>query len=643
VTVAIVGAASLLQGQLRQALPDTSLFAFTEPAAALDHIKRYAIDVVIWATPNTGDAEDFVRSVREVAPTSVTVVVADGDDEKVSADFVLPEAHTLQQLGQVLRRAFERHRLLQEITSLRTHAAVIPEPRAETPMSFAPPASDRLLKEFTRILAAGFDLPRTLEMFVDGVVELLRPARVALLLPDQQRGVYRVRVHRGLVPQIAESVRLAADRGLGHWLAVEGRPARVGDVLDPRVVRDLALLQGNLAVPLLARGDLVAILVVGPPLVRNAYAAHEVETLFDLASHLASAVHGITLHQRLQSANQFNAEILEHMASGVVTIGADERIGILNRRAAEILDLEPRTVVGEDLRALPSPLGDMLYETLTAGRAKPTSEIRLALRGLWLQVSTYPVQGERAGAVLVFDDLTAQKELAERKRETELLDLLTRVIARIADEIKNPLVSINTFMELIGERFDDADFRREFSGVVSRDVRRLVQVFEKLTGLVAGSDFNFSTLDIHTVVEQMIATVEATEEIGRPPVAIHFTREPAPLLVKVDPGQLRKALSYLVWYLAHHSPERTTVSVSIGRKADDHGPDDVRVSVSSRTAEVPAGELERIFDPVRMVQENVIDIGPAVSQRIVEALGGRLELRHARHDIGFVVHLPASV
>jgi nitrogen-specific signal transduction histidine kinase len=639
-TVAIVGTTDVWRERVHLALPDASVFAFADPASALDHIKRYAIDVVLWATPNGGNAEEFVRSVREVAPSSVTVVVADGEDEKVSADFVLPEVHTHQQLAQVLRRAFERHRLLQEITSLRAQVHAAPEPRVE---SAAPPASDRLLKEFTRILAAGFDLPRTLEMFVDGVIELMRPARVALLLPDRQRGTYRVRVHRGLVPQIAESVRLAADRGLGQWLAVEGRPARVGDLSDPQVTRDLALLQGAMAVPLLARGDLVAILVVGPPLVRSAYAAHEVETLFDLASHLASAMHGITLHQRLQQANQFNAEILEHMASGVVTIGADERIGILNRRAAEILDLDSRVVVGEDLRALPSPLGDMLFETLSTGRARATGEIRLALRGLWLQVSTYPVQGEKPGAVLVFDDLTAQKELAERKREAEQLDLLTRVIARIADEIKNPLVSINTFMELIGERFDDPDFRREFSGVVSRDVRRLVQVFEKLTGLVTGGDLNFSTVDIHGVVEQAVAAIEAADDPGRKPVAVHITREPAELLVKADPAQLRKALSYLVWYLAHHSPERTTVSVSIGRKADDPGPDDVRVSVSSRTAELPAGELERLFDPVRMVQENVIDIGPAVSQRIVEALGGRLELRHTRHDVGFVVHLPASV
>ena len=53
-------------------------------------------------------------------------------------------------------------------------------------------------------------------------------------------------------------------------------------------------------------------------------------------------------------------------------------------------------------------------------------------------------------------------------------------------------------------------------------------------------------------------------------------------------------------------------------------------------------EVEGLFDPVRMVQENLIDIGPAVSQRIVEALGGRLSLRHSRHDLAFVMRLPAA-
>src|SRR5207245_11289926 len=92
-----------------------------------------------------------------------------------------------------------------------------------------------------------------------------------------------------------------------------------------------------------------------------------------------------------------------------------------------------------------------------------------------LDVSTDPVMGGRTapmGAVLMFEDLTAHRQLAQEKRSAEQLQLLTQVVARIADEIKNPLVSINAFMELIGERYDDATFRNQFSSVVGRDVQR---------------------------------------------------------------------------------------------------------------------------------------------------------------------------
>ena len=51
--------------------------------------------------------------------------------------------------------------------------------------------------------------------------------------------------------------------------------------------------------------------------------------------------------------------------------------------------------------------------------------------------------------------------------------------------------------------------------------------------------------------------------------------------------------------------------------------------------------LQRLFDPVQMVQESLIDVGPAVSQRLIEALGGQLRLRQTRHELSFLVTLPA--
>jgi nitrogen fixation/metabolism regulation signal transduction histidine kinase len=292
-------------------------------------------------------------------------------------------------------------------------------------------------------------------------------------------------------------------------------------------------------------------------------------------------------------------------------------------------------------------LGDLLFDTLSSGRPQPRTEIQLALRRLWVEVSTYVIRDEEGaplGSVLVFEDLTAQKELAAQKREADQFQLLTRVVARIADEIKNPLVSINTFIELIGERYDDPEFRRHFSSVVRRDVRRLVEVFEKLAGLVTEGELNFATVDAYEVVTQMVEAIDLADDGVGKHLQLDLAPATEPQLVKVDATQLRKALTYLIRYLTHNSPnDLAKISVSIGRHTEPDGSQDVRIMIGSRTAAVPADKLERLFDPVHTVQESLIDVGPAVSQRLVEALGGRLDVRPGRHELAFLVSLPPAM
>src|SRR2546422_6825553 len=79
---------------------------------------------------------------------------------------------------------------------------------------------------------------------------------------------------------------------------------------------------------------------------------------------------------------------------------------------------------------------------------------------------------------------------------------------------------------------------------------------------------------------------------------------------------------------------RSRVSVSVGRHTEKGVGDNVQIFIGSRTASVQPDKLQRLFDPVQMVQESLIDVGPAVSQRLVEALGGDLRVRQARNEIG---------
>jgi PAS domain S-box-containing protein len=649
-TVLIVTADDALRTRLLRGVAGFTIFDAPSDVEALKTLRLVEIDVVLRDSAGpAGALGTFVTGVRDIAPSALVVAVGTAGEEESAADFMVPDGFTTRELDGVLRHALDKQRLVREIHMLRAPSAASPPSPgmlgSDTVWDSA--ALGRVLKAFSRVFAAGFDLRRVLETFLDAIGDVVRPTRVAVLLPDSEGREFRIAAHRGLAPQIVQSVRLPATGGLPRWLATQGRPLALHDIVDPELVRELKLLQAVVATPLMAHGDLVAILVMGQPVFGAGYARPEIETLFDLATQLATVVRDITLHQQLEREKEFNERILSHMSSGVVTIGRDQRVGTMNRRAEEILGLSAHAVLHQDLRVLPSPLGDLLFDTLSSGRAMPRTEIQLALRRLWIEVTTYVIRDEEGaplGAVLVFEDLTAQKELAAQKREADQFQLLTRVVARIADEIKNPLVSINTFIELIGERYDDPEFRRHFSSVVRRDVRRLVEVFEKLAGLVTEGELNFSTVDAYEAVTQLVEAIDLADG----GVSKHLQLDVAPssesFPVKVDATQLRKALSYLIRYLTHNSPtDLAKISLSVGRHAEPDGGHDVRILVGSRTATVSPEKLERLFDPVQMVQESLIDVGPAVSQRLVEALGGRLGVRQTRHELSFVVSLPPAV
>lgn len=648
-TVLVVTSDSGLLNRLQRSLGGFSVFEAASDAEAVKTLRLVDIDLVLRESAGpSGALSTFVAGVRDIAPAAITIAIGSAGEEETAADFTVPDGFTGRELDAVLRHALDKQRLVREITALREASSPAPSlAGAGAPTSWDGPALARVLKAFSRVFAAGFDLRRVLETFLDAIGDVVRPTRMAVLLPDETGREFRIVAHRGLAPQIVHSIRIGATEGLARWLAAQGRPAALGDLRDTDIVRELKLLQGVVATPLLAHGELVAILVLGQPVFGGGYGRTEIETLFDLATQLATVIRDITLHQQLQREKEFSERILSHMSSGVITIGRDHRVGTMNRRAEEILGLTAQAAVGHDLRVLPSPLGDLLFDTLSSGRPQPRTELQLALRRLWVEITTYVIrdgEGAPLGAVLVFEDLTERKELASQKREADQFQLLTRVVARIADEIKNPLVSINTFIELIGERYDDPDFRRHFSAVVRRDVRRLVEVFEKLAGLVTEGELNFSTVDAYEVVTQMVQAIDLADDGAGKHLQMELAPATEPHLVKVDAAQLRKALTYVIRYLTHNSPsDLAKISLSVGHHAAGEGAQDVRILVGSRTATVSPEKVARLFDPVQMVQESLIDVGPAVSQRLVEALGGRLTVRQGRHELAFLISLPPAM
>src|SRR4029077_10366675 len=91
-----------------------------------------------------------------------------------------------------------------------------------------------------------------------------------------------------------------------------------------------------------SHGELVGILTLGQRISGGGYGRGETETLFNLGTHLATAIRDIRVHHQLEYEKEFNERILASMSSGVITIDPDEKVVAINGRGGESLRVPAR-------------------------------------------------------------------------------------------------------------------------------------------------------------------------------------------------------------------------------------------------------------------------------------------------------------
>jgi PAS domain S-box-containing protein len=655
-----------------------TLFTAESQGDALECLQLTKVDVVVGAfETRSRTIVQFFEQAKALQPNCVTLYLAPppspesvGDEIFIpQSDFCLRGPFRCDELRSSVKQAIEKQQLIEGLASHREQDSVQrpsipPKPAGELSLA----RIGQILRDFAKAFSSNFDLNRALNLFLDAVGELLRPSRLSILVRNRTTREFEIRAYRGLRPKVAESLRLRADEGLPRWLMTEARIMHRAEVESHlripsylEIHREMQALRSVASIPLIAAGTLVGILNLGERVTGLPYTDDELEILFSLAGQVAIGIQDIDLYHELQYQKIFIENILTYMSSGVISIGTDERIRIFNHRAAEILGKSAAEVLHEDLRQIPSPLGDFLYETLHHGVTYHKYELVLAVGKRPLEVSTYQIFDEQrqvSGSVMIFEDLTAQKQLDEERRRADRLDFLNRVVGHIAHEIKNPLVSIKTFVELLDERYDDPEFRRHFSNIVERDVQALDSIAEKLIDFSRKIHYRFEYGDINTTIKKCIFSLiprtqypieysleDPNEKNAfKPGISnINFTCDENLPLVEFDKEKFEKSLTYILFYLMSNTDNsgNMVISSNIGQ-SEDHAKF-IRITMTGIGCRLSDTELQQLFDPFNIEQSNLIDVGPSIAQKIIEEHGGHLDVRREKDgNATFVISLPVS-
>ncbi len=193
-----------------------------------------------------------------------------------------------------------------------------------------------------------------------------------------------------------------------------------------------------------------------------------------------------------------------------------------------------------------------------------------------------------------------------------------RKLARsLSHEIRNPLVSIRTFTELLPEHYADETFRARFKELVGKDVAHIQGVVARLSKVAERERLISEPVDVSALIDRLLS--QRRERIARNRLVVLTELERDEPKALADAEALETALSGLVDRALDSLPERGDLFIASHRLASSgDGRPRLRVLLRHRDpqAEGMGGEL----DPVNHILEYVL------AETIVAALGGRLTI-----------------
>src|SRR5205814_8194300 len=153
-----------------------------------------------------------------------------------------------------------------------------------------------------------------------------------------------------------------------------------------------------------------------------------------------------------------------------------------------------------------STLSGLLRDTLDTNASLPARHWTDAntQRSLLVETRRLGDQQSELGAVAVIQDLTAEKSLREKQDLLERAAFWSDLAASMSHEIRNPLVAIKTFAQLLPERFDDADFRKDFNQIVVREIDRLDKIITQINNFAHPPELVMKPIDLRSSVAKAV-------------------------------------------------------------------------------------------------------------------------------------------
>ncbi|MCC9089514.1 ATP-binding protein [Bacillus pumilus] len=249
-------------------------------------------------------------------------------------------------------------------------------------------------------------------------------------------------------------------------------------------------------------------------------------------------------------------------------------------------------------------------------------------------------QHQFTGGIGTVADITKQKqaklELEKSNQQLQMqaqkLAVAGQIAAGIAHEVRNPLTSVNGFLQLMKTQYPE---RTDYFDIIFSEIKRIDFVLSELLVLAKPQSVNFQEVRLHELLEQVITLLKTNAVLSNIDLKQPFKKQDAGAIL-ADANQMKQLFINLIKNAIEAMPEGGSIYISTEKVMNEW-----KIIIQDEGKGMSEENIQKIYDPFFSTKKEGTGLGLTICATILKDHHGRMEVSsELGKGTAFHIYLP---
>ncbi|MGZ9696300.1 ATP-binding protein [Bacillus safensis] len=244
------------------------------------------------------------------------------------------------------------------------------------------------------------------------------------------------------------------------------------------------------------------------------------------------------------------------------------------------------------------------------------------------------------GGIGTVADITKQKlaklELEKSNQQLQMqaqkLAVAGQIAAGIAHEVRNPLTSVNGFLQLMKTQYPE---RTDYFDIIFSEIKRIDFVLSELLVLAKPQSVQFQEVQLHALLEQVITLLKTNAVLSNIDLKQPFKKQDAGAIL-ADANQMKQLFINLIKNAIEAMPEGGSIYISTEKVMNEW-----KITIQDEGKGMSEEDIQKIYDPFFSTKTEGTGLGLTICAAILKDHHGRMDVvSELGEGTAFHIYLP---